>query len=401
MFSLNIISNKTERAESFQISTVSSYQFGGSEADEKCTDFIPHFDSTHSLTNRNPFLGRAVEICISRDTPPSLPLLRKYGEHIWHAILLLDYNHQSEMNENLCQVLQHMPNIRQLEIGINVGTPMHLDSCNISPMPQLPYLQALKAERACPIVRQILRRNPLISYLEVGREEEVAAIESLRPVLNLRHLRLDLARANLVSPLVMDINTPILSALTVHWSNWVDYVNIRILENFFNFINTTWGELDSLTQVNLELPRSQFEYWQEKILKEGSNFRLQLKHVKKMVLLMENPCPVDFLLPMKHTLESLRIKETCNLRCSLWMENSFTVERSFEQGMQSQHIQFLGWKNQLLESNIWLEFPNLKELVLESHIGCSRLVSNPRGDGRVAAGQIIRYSREDWLREKF
>lgn len=395
-FRIGITSKKTRSEDdSFKICAINSYEFGDAEQDGNSLGFIQHFETTHSFESQNPFLGKAVQICVSHSIPPSLNLLSKYGEHVRYAAFYLDYNRQTEMEENLRQLLHTMPNLNQVEINVNVGRVSYDVKCKKRCMPHLQNLYAVKAERACPIVSQILQANPSVLYLEISREEQVAVIETLSSHLqNLKHLKLDLAKANLLVPTHLNLKTPLLTALTVHWSNLCDYVNIFIWENFFHFINVTWGQNEYLTQVYLEIPRSAFPYSQEKLLSDGSRFRLKLEHVEKLVLLMGNSLSLDFLLPMKKTLQHLRVKRTCDLQCYN-LKSSELYENSFQLGVKRQYIQFLGWENRLLESNIWSEFPNLKGVVLEGHTG-HMSSKNRHCIQRMHERECKRYTRNDW-----
>lgn len=319
--------------------------------------FNEHFDKTHSLTEKNPILGRSIRLTGCR---MDLDALNCYGNHVWYLTILCTNPYMLYDEQVLHDILKALPYLKLLETFGNYDFPKRTLTFN-HPLPRMLNLEALKAHRASSFDIQILRHNPSISFLEI-RADSLVELAQLC-LQNLRHLKLyfteTVKNIQYVAP-----ETPSLALLTFKCSEFKTNEDLLIWEKLFNFINVNWGNIESLKHLEIELPRC-FSLISKSKRSEIGFVGLNLKNVEKVYISMDVPHSLDYLIPLKHTLKQLRI------RGSWFLLDSVTYslyEECISQGIEHQTIQFLGWENRLLKSNIWVEFPNLNVVDFEGDL---------------------------------
>lgn len=370
--------------------------------------FMTHFEPTHSTspTDRNPILGRAIKVSTKGLSPRSLSMINMYGEHIWFLNIYHNGN-KLQAYQNLCQVLKAMPNLRQIELEICTNTELISDELRQeivkNPPPLLPCLQAIKTNKvSSPLVTRILRDNPSVLYWEVGEAVTLTGLEKLH-LQNLKHLKLTvypdprMARIKEIA-----LRTPSLSMLTLQCNTWKPHCrhphgSVETWQRIFQLVKGDLEKSELLSRVQLDLPKVVYLASATKMLREGVYLRLKLAKVETLMISMGNPCGLDFLLPMKKTLKWLRVKITRTSYATDPYEYK-ALSTSLRLGMERQHIQFLGWERRLLESNIWKEFPNLKEVILEGHLCYATKEGNWYES--VPREELMCYTRKKWKLEQ-
>ncbi len=132
----------------------------------------------------------------------------------------------------------------------------------------------------------------------------------------------------------------------------------------FGFLQTKFGTIVDELDINFTSTDSPSKL--HTLLKDSLTCRFNFTKIKKLDLGIENLCVFDFLLGIKDTLELLSIT---------WkgrhMENNMG-SGYYKEAKRIQHLQILGFEQNLYESNIWDLFPKLEVV----HFTCQNLFSH-------------------------
>ncbi len=344
--------------------------------------FLRHFEISHGNTfskARNPLVWGDISVqIICADEDPGADeyenyltfledlstMLSKYGSHFHDFHLNIDggkfFNHESL--SLLRKWLLYMPHLTEITIQdsmywareeeLNLGNPF-------------PNLKLLKSLTTCGIpellLYELIRQNGHISTLEIDRWNVCNNI-SILALPNLTKFEIKLCSVvffeSFCSP---HIQWP-LKSLTILC---IDRCNIN-LDALLQCIEDKFA--DTLVSLNLgvngakDMPKS--AVWQE--LK---NCRLGLPKLRRIKLGMgSNMVCLDFLLPTKKNLEIISI----NICYKFPLAQNTT-------GTSGTIVQFLGFEEKMLESNVWVLFKMLKKII----INC---------------GSTFEYTRDEWLK---
>lgn len=332
------------------------------------TWFLHQFMESHGNTNRNPFLGRTIRASTREASGQFLKILRLFGHHL--RCLKLD--DETPVNVRILhRYLEAMPNLCRLQI---YDWTSYNKNSAIKSLPILPNLLTLKATLKFATQSGILSSNLTIRHLQLSVHLLPSAAE-LRSLSfpNVQDLKLVLhLRLGLIFLGKMDVNTPSLSNLIIHWDDFEQFQQLTIKQSFlhwpkfFEFINKNWSKNAALLkQVELELPGFTSLIRTCRTLCNGSSYRLNLRKVEQVKLLLGSPCCLDMLLPMRKNLKYLRVKIQCQ---SFTVDKYLGLGKSLEYAMKCQRIEFIGFEKRLEESNIWSLFPKLQKVVIEGNL---------------------------------
>lgn len=361
-----------------------------------CARFINDLKSTHGYPGciRNPILGRGIEVSMTFMSHLAVEILKTYGRHIWY--LKVEQEAEETDVRSLRKILKLLPNLRSLIFENTLGCLPCNQEANAAGnlLPPLKNLVALKARLSFVVQSRILNNNPSIETLELTSEVPYPDL-GLACLTYVKHLKLYL------NPTFrhLALQTPSLTQLTLHW-NYSQYnLQVEKPEDAFVrwkkiccFVNRTWGSVESLTEVELEFPGCYSVLRASRIMTLGASLRLGLKTVKRLRLLLCNPCCLDLLLPIKNSLRWLRVKIQCISYGEV--DKNDALKESLDLAKKRQRIQFLGWEHRLLESNIWELFPNLQEVVLEGHLSYDKKEYRYYNHHE---NQVLQYCRNEWL----
>lgn len=347
-----------------------------------------HFDATHAYTDRNPFLGRKITVCTRSSTNYLMQVLQIYGQHVW---CLKISDHEIIHVERLYNFLSALPNLRRLEIH---DWARYNKNTAFTQLPLLPNLETFKGKLEVAMQSGIVNANPSIVNLQLN----IRTYADLQPVDFPYVKNLKIGVFSKLRPL--NLNTPMLSKLNVYFRDELyDFGKLTRKDYFlrwqriFNFINRNWGNAEQLADVELELPGFSSFITTCSNLSRAANYRLTLKNVENLKLLMRSPCSLDFLLPMCKSLKKLRVRI---VYFSGKLDRSQGIYRSLEAAKKVQRIQILGFEERLYESNIWEKFPNLHEVVFEGHLKYATTAYRYRYTHRHCCDENKLYTRREW-----
>lgn len=358
-------------------------------ASESALSFLQHFDSTHANTERNPFIGRKIQVCTRFAGLYVLEVLQKYGRYVWS----LKISDQESIHVGrLGMFLSTMPNLRRIEI-LDWSRVVYMANNGVMRLPSLPNVDTFKGKLEVALLSGIVHDNPSIVNLQLN----IKTYRDLTPVdfPHVKHLKL-----KLYSKLrQICLNTPQLSKLIVHWEHDLfGYKNMKRRDylfqwqRIFTFINRNWGQLEKLAEVELELPGFKSLYSICKNLERAAFYRLELQKVEKLNLVMHSPCSLDFILPMRESLKSLRVRI---VYYSGMLDKSKGISKTLELAKARQRIKVLGFEDRLYSSNIWEMFPKLQKVVLEGHLKYATQ-AYPYRYAQKRTNEVLVYTRREW-----
>lgn len=344
--------------------------------------FVYHFMDSHEGSGQNPFFGRAVEVTLAHGTLDILMgIFRLHGRHIWG----FRFNNYGILHLNtLYGFLLVMPNLRRFEISDFRG---HIERPNIILPPLLPSLVTFKSTLEFALQTGLLMGNPSIEnlQLEIGRVQG----QHLLFLPNLKQLKA------VLQPNVGLIwfETPQLRVLTIHWKRFHPEETrdtLKDLQEYIKCINRNWANVSSLKEIEIELPGGARRAGDvRRMLLKGGSLQLELRYVERMKLLVYTPVMLDSLMPARETLKYLRVKLLCHY-ISMPNTNSLTEAKNL------QKIQFVCFEKRMYDSNIWILFPRLQEIVVEGHLSYESKTYIYSFDHCDI--EIYRYNRAEWER---
>lgn len=291
-------------------------------------------------------------------------LTQKYGSHIhdfsfFNAITFLVAD-----AAKLEDWLVHMPNLKTLNIDIDLRVlTRHWDEYEAqvrrNPFPKLECLKSLILRGVS--VRMFKRLIQANNHITLLRLENCPSKYNLFTISfpNLKSLDLSIVSS---SSNEMFEN---LSCRQVEWRLqslrlfFETYSCFPGFQKIFQIIQSKFA--NTLQCINLNVPTANYLTDPAEIWRESTEFRLQLPHLKEIDLAIGNPISLDFLLPMKNTLETMKF----NLKYE-WMKSN-------KKGIQSQGrtiVQFFGFEDNIWKSNIFSLFTKVEK------IGISFLLTN-------------------------
>lgn len=357
--------------------------------------FILHFQTTHLETanDRNPIIGRYIAVNYREFSYPYYDkMFNLFGKHIWYLQIYHLCSRYPTYEDMFYKILKALPNLKVLVIK----------GCYASGRPGLshngsqlifPNLEFVVAEEPCPHLYQIIRDNPSIVGLDISSEECPGQNEKVY-LPKVKHLKFDFSK-KLVNLRNFGFEIPALCTLEIRMPVSQYNGSFSFLQKMFRLIKSNWGSASFLTHVRLELPACATVAKQIKILQDGVTIRLQLEHVEYLFISMGSPFPLDFLLPMKQSLKQLCVKQS-SFKVD-YFEDANYLKDGLKLAQERQKIQFLGWEHRLLDSNIWDQFPKLKEVVLDGSIWSTHL---SKALELLDTNERRCYTRKEWLLAK-
>lgn len=343
--------------------------------------FIEHFEGTH-FGKKNPFVGRSLSsICYlphgyENDDGMQFFLngldqvLRNYGEEIWYFSILFNEDETDPLGYpqiylRLQRWMTWMPNLKSLSIahgmypeeGWNSLEP--LNQClpplerviRENPMPTLEKLEFLSADNILsPIFNELIRQNSHISGLEMERGE---------PHENVYKYDFDHVLSSL----------PNLKQLGIH--SFTEEELIKLEEKMgglrlekFQLTNPKgnpfhWGRLlglikgsyETLTDLVIELPFVGNKEGEDLLeLTKSQDVLSQLIKLKRLMVFVGRPLFLDWLLPVKDTLQRLEFVVPPYLH----------RVKGYDKVVREQTIELFGFEERMEESSIWKAFEKLK-----------------------------------------
>lgn len=332
-------------------------------------------DASNS-TGRNPFFKRNLVVNNTSDSPQcALQVLSLHGQHIWS--LKYDMVHVSSrvLNEHLSRA----PNLRRLEFSY-ISDYADKDE-PLQVVPPLPKLATFKSSLKFALQSGIFHSCPSILNLHLYLGWFSGS--HLLTLLSLKQLKLRLyAGKGLVS-----FNTPSLAMLSIYWIGFSFEPSQKEdcfvhWQSFFDMVNQNWGEVSTLTDVEIEMPAYHSLPRRCDIVWKTVCLRLQLSKVERLKLLLLRPCSLDFLLPMWKTLKYLRVR--IKSQCVDQVKRKIAIEM--------QDVEFVGFEHRMLESNIWDLFPKLQQVVCEGFLTYPYQENLPR----KCQKEVRKYTRAEW-----
>lgn len=329
--------------------------------------FRKHFNlqnfSGKPASKKNLFLGRFTNFIDKDPAAPNLGfynaiqyILEYSGEAIWNCSLAVGTGHNSAEEEYLWlkSFLDLMPNLRFLHVRSFRHVIVSPEFVEQNPLPCLPKLQEIKLHHVpYDIANEILRQNPHILRLNADRIAEVdhnvfnsltvlQALKSKHSALGYRFVT-ELRIFPRLSSLSIETNVDLFTGPQL----------FRILEN---------NNLETLTDLKISNPL--LAEWDSEAEREFSkNGRLILPCLRSLELSMwdYHAFFLDFILPTKGTLQHLQVNAHLPGEIAL----PAAPDKLSERVKHEQKIEFEGYQENLLDSNIWQVFPKLSVIMLK------------------------------------
>ncbi len=340
--------------------------------------FLRHFEVTHGSPHskaRNPLIWGDITVLIECTDEAQdeeylqylegmFTLLSKYGSHL-HTI---EFNIYSTELLDIVSILQKwlvlMPNLTEINLNENTNLSNENELNLGNPFPNLKQLKSLTACGVPAIVlNELIRQNDQISTLSIGRWKVSYNVFTL-PLPNLKKLNLGCCSANIIKLLGSQQIQWQLESLKIQFKNnaninWTTFLQV-IQEKFAKTLVSLKFGFNNFGQ---DAPKS-------RTLKTFKNCRLVLPNLRKIELGMgDNLICLDFLLPMKKHLEKI----TVNIFYKFPLTQKIT-------GRSGTIVQFTGFEEKMLESNVWVIFKMLKEFRIKWNLD-----------------RLSKYTREEWM----
>lgn len=349
-----------------------NYSVSASEAIHK---FLHHFQDTHSggkLRGRNPLVWPDFEVNIKaivyddenqerqdRFLEGISILLLKYGSHLQHFKMeSYDISIFRYPTTILRKWLLRVPNLKILTLLGNMSSSWQLYEMNEmrlayyregNPIPKLERLEHIIMHFVpAPVVNQLIKQNNQITALVVDRLCADYNFFTF-PLSNLKKLEVQ----NCSNKIIEKFGSP-----EVQWdleSLTLNFCHGKLTEcaSLFQVIEDKFGStlvsLDLKALVEAGVAAVGGAVWQD-----CKNFRFNMPQLKKLEFsLSKRPVCLDFLLPVKDNLEEISVEV---LRRYLVSNRDANKPWSI--------VQFSGYENQMLESNIWEIFSKLKKITI-------------------------------------
>lgn len=324
--------------------------------------FIDHFKNTHS-SNDNPFIGKYISVSflstgISDFRPFATEfskILQKYGQKVCSFKIIFGFHTGNTVEPHQCIVkwLNCTPNLENLMITfLAVLSSRNDPQIHVVQTPRrIMFLKKLIIHTCRP---RIQSDDDLCDWSWIERYNLSQIIEVQE---NLEYLKIDMvnkADIEILGKVVSPLKTLIACCACKQGDINLSQICNILSEKFSNSLeNLTIQFLDVITKTSVRT----------KIIRDSFHERMNLPKVRKIEMQIFSPICLDFLLGMKESLEELTIK-TDTKRYSY--EDFSKEERTEIEFLKcSQIVKYLGFEDEIGESNIWSIFPKLRKISID------------------------------------
>lgn len=342
-------------------------------------DFMHHFDATHAVSDRSPFICNTGSLKIS---PPYrrygaqwkllLELLSKYGRHLQRLTIQLQdhYVVRLEIYLQVRDILTNLPNLKSLIIDyVRLYTPGECyqnfsepargltEFCRhirTNALPNLKFLESISFSGVfTPLLHELLHKNVQVSALEIKSCPIVKnrGFEYQQLKMNLAKLIITIHSEKEFKGLEQSQNNWKLTTATISFGEKV-YIKWPRL---FKFLENKWRS--TLQSLNICMPGSENAKEKRQMAEWSLALQLNLPKVTELKIKLKNLAVIDFILPMQQ-LRVLSVNTCFNTE-----EESKENTKMFRYLRRQQKIKFLCCKQSLL-SNIRHQLPSLEQVIL-------------------------------------
>ncbi len=293
-------------------------------------------------------IGRSLSLIMSDDTNIEYCLtLDRILAEIGHLIYYVRFNFYGnfggkiETFQKLIGWLNLMPNLKVLEIaGGALGETLSDELFSQNPLPNLHQLEMIRFKYVNQtMVKPFLQNYTQISHLALKGMNDVEQ----EVLCSLTKLVTFISTGSLNDIRILKNTRWRLTKLSLIIDNLADAAV------YFETFRDKWT--DTLVDLNIKNDRESL-FWEE-----SKYLALRLQKIKRFSIYITSMFYLDFILPLKNTLEYLEIKFT--------HENPDNIAKA----MDNQHIVFVGYEDQLQSSNLWEIFRKLKSVKVEFNPG--------------------------------